>query len=1381
MENPSTGVNVRGTATCVTFPDEHVGLTQDPDVLAYVDQRLGLAAAAADGVAPGSCNTPDTATGVQIIAAGAAAIQAQDAAGNMAGLVPVSDVVRLEIPGAGYHRAGDIVSLSLLDGRPYTITVIPTGVGLLDLALYRAGAAGPMTATMVAGISVTAQSRVRLAGDPALNEAWQVDRFGDGSQVASMTPTRVYAPGLSEMDTQPPTATVRIEGTPGPGHPAGGYTGPVTVTLEAATRLDGADLSRIEYAFSNDRRPRVYAGPFVADPTEVAVLWAIATDQSGNQQGEPTAVRIGPDQPIKVPKDVPTIQEAINIAGVGGTIWVRADTEPYQENLVITKSLTLIGGWNADYNRATPGASIVDGQGRGRVFTVRLADPTQAVRIEGFTIVNGDASGQGSLAAGPSGDFVALDDRPAPSLPEQGTAGQPDHRSEQAARLRAHLDKLAGRGDFPGGQAGYRSALARLDRLAAQAGQIAAQVAAAQQDQPAAASGCGGGVYSENASLSFIDNVIADNLGSSQGAGAGGGACVVLAPAGGVLVRGNTFARNIASLTGEGMGGGLYIASADTAVILDNSFTENVASAGGGAGVGGGLVVENAQDVVVRDNDFTANVAATSPVLTEPAAGGGAYARRADGLTFRGNGFLNNTASLYSGGLGGGLYVYNLVGVQILDNEISQNWGVVYEDFLARGGGIGLGNLRFITITGNLVAENVGSLYTSNPKGRTDYGGGLFAVTLWDALIARNTFTGNVAALTARGVAGGLAVDVGRSGSSERLVVADNLISGNPASLGSLSGIAGGASLTAIDARIRGNRFAGNRTCASCRDASAGGLLVTGNLESTDISSGDVTVDGNLLIGNQANGTESAHGGGMTVAATENFTLTNNVIARNVGRAAGGLDMVMHWPVSEAAQGKVINNTYADNGEVGILVERWNATSAQFINNIVVSHTVGITVTEHATATLRYNLFSGNTVNIGGDGVYTHTHDVTGAPAFVDPATGDYRIRLTSAARDAGDPAGVPPAPDHDADGKPRPFGPAVDIGAHEWRGRLWFFPLVRKAVALRVGWAIGTGDDGAPVIVNTTDGGTTWTRQKSSPAWVGLDATDISAVDEQTAWAALASAPGEVRDAILRTTDGGATWINRQLPAGVMGGVKSLKGLSRTEAWAATLAGTVLHTTDGGATWAVVPHPDAPIEQVNRMDVIGANVWIADAARSGAGGAVVHTADGGATWRRELLANEGAPDSALTVHAYSPATVWGSGTRSATFYRTLNGGDRWDKAANVGGSDHLDDVCAADPDDAWGVMNGGGVDGRIWRVHIAVDGTPESHDITPAGFGGYMPGGVTCLDDRIAWAVAQQGLLDPAKPRGLIFRTTDGQNWVQAAAPTDIAYWKISMVGARR
>lgn len=81
---------------------------------------------------------------------------------------------------------------------------------------------------------------------------------------------------------------------------------------------------------------------------------------------------------ITVPDDYPTIQEAINHASSGDTIYVKAGT--YYENVVVNKSLALVG---------EDRRSVIDGNRSGNVVSVRALNVT----INGFTIRNGVFSG----------------------------------------------------------------------------------------------------------------------------------------------------------------------------------------------------------------------------------------------------------------------------------------------------------------------------------------------------------------------------------------------------------------------------------------------------------------------------------------------------------------------------------------------------------------------------------------------------------------------------------------------------------------------------------------------------------------------------------------------------------------------------------------------------------------------------------------------------------------------------------------------------------------------------------------------------------------------------------------------------------------------------
>jgi parallel beta-helix repeat protein len=88
-------------------------------------------------------------------------------------------------------------------------------------------------------------------------------------------------------------------------------------------------------------------------------------------------------QPVKaepgtiiVPDDYPTIQEAINNANEGDTIFVRNGT--YYEHVVVNKTVSLIG--ENKFN------TLIDGNGTGNVVTIKA----DGVAITGFTIENSD-------------------------------------------------------------------------------------------------------------------------------------------------------------------------------------------------------------------------------------------------------------------------------------------------------------------------------------------------------------------------------------------------------------------------------------------------------------------------------------------------------------------------------------------------------------------------------------------------------------------------------------------------------------------------------------------------------------------------------------------------------------------------------------------------------------------------------------------------------------------------------------------------------------------------------------------------------------------------------------------------------------------------------
>ena len=223
-------------------------------------------------------------------------------------------------------------------------------------------------------------------------------------------------------------------------------------------------------------------------------------------------------------------------------------------------------------------------------------------------------------------------------------------------------------------------------------------------------------------------------------------------------------------------------------------------------------------------------------------------------------------------------------------------------------------------------------------------------------------------------------------------------------------------------------------------------------------------------------------------------------------------------------------------------------------------------------------------------------------------------------------------------------------------------------------GWAVGKSAE----ILATTDGGKTWTHQKS-PIESTKALFRVRAVDAKTAWA--------VGDwgAIAVTTDGGATWQDRSLPtqkivkdnradrqenlvledvvlydvawpdakhgyiAGEMGTFiatddggatwhkrelpteKTLFGIgfaSATEGWAVGIDGMLLHTTDAGVTWTVQhgnPQP-ATIDELAFNDALknpgmyAVSVVGKTGIAVGDTGTILVSSDGGANWTQRVL-----------------------------------------------------------------------------------------------------------------------------------------------------------------
>ena len=420
------------------------------------------------------------------------------------------------------------------------------------------------------------------------------------------------------------------------------------------------------------------------------------------------------------------------------------------------------------------------------------------------------------------------------------------------------------------------------------------------------------------------------------------------------------------------------------------------------SGLGRGLVISGPVTVTVEGLRITGGDATGlggSPDGWD--AGGGVYVNTATAIL---NDCLihDNTASRTdSYAYGGGVYLHYGIAT-LASNTIQGNTADAGSSGYGLGGGLALWNNPAM-LTGNTIQNNTAAVLSA-PFGE---GGGIYMVYGQGAVVSGNVISGNVAGHEGHG--GGLYL------LHSPATLNDNQVLSNTASTGGTrSGRGGGLLLSSSDATLNRNLVQGN-LAGAVSPGDGGGLFLDGS---------DAHLNDNLVVGNTAR--DGWWGGGGIVVNESDPTLTNTVVARNVivgdGKGAG---ICTRMANSHLAYTTLADNSGGDGS--GICVK--SSSTATFIDTILANQTVGITVTAGCSADLEATLWYNNGTNTGGAGnIVTGAVNVSGDPAFVNPAGGDYHIGPTSAAIDKGVDAGA----DDDMDGDSRPQGGGYDIGADE-------------------------------------------------------------------------------------------------------------------------------------------------------------------------------------------------------------------------------------------------------------------------------------------------------------------------------------------------------------
>ena len=287
----------------------------------------------------------------------------------------------------------------------------------------------------------------------------------------------------------------------------------------------------------------------------------------------------------------------------------------------------------------------------------------------------------------------------------------------------------------------------------------------------------------------------------------------------------------------------------------------------------------------------------------------------------------------------------------------------------------------------------------------------------------------------------------------------------------------------------------------------------------------------------------------------------------------------------------------------------------------------------------------------------------------------------------------------------------------------------VSCATALRC-WAVGSSTatsaaPSGPVIVASTDAGTTWKVQPLPPG-IGYLAGIACGTTRTCTAVGQAGGTGVGPGVILTTTNGGAAWVSQPVPTGTtdVTAVSCRPGLRCTAL--GTVAGRVTTLTPGGTggAWAAggpLPAAASVATSIACTDRLHCWATASDSTDpSHAVGSIDTSADGGATWTPQTL-----PAGTGAVNAVDCATATGSsGARTCTavgttstvlngtrtgqgMVLTSSGGATWTSdPVPAGVADLLDVSCGAGPCVAVGATVGTAAQGGVVVLAPATGGS---------------------------------------------------------------------------
>jgi photosystem II stability/assembly factor-like uncharacterized protein len=223
------------------------------------------------------------------------------------------------------------------------------------------------------------------------------------------------------------------------------------------------------------------------------------------------------------------------------------------------------------------------------------------------------------------------------------------------------------------------------------------------------------------------------------------------------------------------------------------------------------------------------------------------------------------------------------------------------------------------------------------------------------------------------------------------------------------------------------------------------------------------------------------------------------------------------------------------------------------------------------------------------------------------------------------------------------------------------------KPVALKLSWVSNVSErDACALRLLVFPSAPLWELQ-ASPATVSL--FSVHGVDANVVWASGGSGTA-LAPVVLRTTDGGTTWSD---VTGNLSGVDlfCVDAVDSLRAWVGTGDGRIFATTDGGGTWVAQPYAGTQspfIDGIRFFDSSNGRA-MGDPPAGSSQFVVLTTTNGGSSWTHLPLEPIGATGEAGWNNSFwwrDPLHGW-FGTNNARVWRTTDGGASWGWATTPG------------------------------------------------------------------------------------------------------------------